>query len=365
MGQNPIIDNFPPQFDQNWAEVARQELEGNDPLEKLLVEKAGLKIKPYYTASDLPLQASPQLTASPNPYLGARNWHSLPRVLVEDEKKANQEALTHLANGADGIYFEMKGMNLDPRELLNGIQLNYCLINFLVTENSKEFLNSFHAYAEQKFDRTTLQGNIFWDNPSSMDFKLIQKFDPWLHFRSCGIVIAEKENVTEEISGALLHTLDVIEKSLENKSGVEIVFRKIAFTFSIGSDLFLSIAKLKALRNLFAQIEGAYGLKTSSSVFIHANSKPFIREAYQPHGNLIKETYAALAAILGGCDGLTIDPEDPSQNLTNRMARNASNILREESFLSKVADPLAGSYFIEALIQQLSMEAWKKFQLTQ
>ena len=73
---------------------------------------------------------------------------------------------------------------------------------------------------------------------------------------------------------------------------------------------------------------------------------------------MLKSTTAAMAGILGGCDALTIEPEDRNHAMMSRIARNVSNVLREESFFSKVADPFAGSYFIEDLSKQLTEAAW-------
>jgi methylmalonyl-CoA mutase len=77
---------------------------------------------------------------------------------------------------------------------------------------------------------------------------------------------------------------------------------------------------------------------------------------------MIKATTAAMAAIAGGCDSLTITPEDESHETMSRIAINVSTILREESHISKVADPTAGSYYIDSLTHQLSEKAWEKFQ---
>jgi methylmalonyl-CoA mutase len=143
---------------------------------------------------------------------------------------------------------------------------------------------------------------------------------------------------------------------------LEEAFQQIAFSISTGNDFFLEIAKLKALRACWQNIERAYGIQNSKPIFIHAISPAWINAAYQPHGNLIKETYSGLSSILGGCNGLTIEPEDYHNTTMNRMARNTSSVLREESFLSQVADPLAGSYFIESITQALAKQSWKKFQ---
>jgi methylmalonyl-CoA mutase len=117
------------------------------------------------------------------------------------------------------------------------------------------------------------------------------------------------------------------------------------------------------LRALWNLILVAYQVNSSNPLFIYAVSNARVSAAFQPHGNLIKETYAAMAAIMGGCDGLTLEPEDYTNSTMVRMARNTSSVLRAESFFSLVADPLAGSYLVEQLTKELADEAWKKFQL--
>jgi methylmalonyl-CoA mutase len=77
---------------------------------------------------------------------------------------------------------------------------------------------------------------------------------------------------------------------------------------------------------------------------------------------MLRSTTSSIAAICGGCDSLTVFPEDESNSMMQRMARNTSVILREESHLSKVADPLAGAYAIEVMIDTLAKESWQKFQ---
>jgi methylmalonyl-CoA mutase len=77
---------------------------------------------------------------------------------------------------------------------------------------------------------------------------------------------------------------------------------------------------------------------------------------------MIKSTTAAMASVLGGCDALTILPEDENNTTMNRIARNVSAILREESHLNKVADPLAGSYSMDTMVDAISKKAWTLFQ---
>lgn len=114
-----------------------------------------------------------------------------------------------------------------------------------------------------------------------------------------------------------------------------VAFKNLTELVEIGDDFFLEIARLKSMR------------KENPGRFIHAYIKPFTNEAYQPHGNMISSTYRALAAVLGGCDALTIEADG---ELGERIAKNVSLIFREESHIDKTSDATAGSYFIDSLI---------------
>jgi methylmalonyl-CoA mutase len=87
---------------------------------------------------------------------------------------------------------------------------------------------------------------------------------------------------------------------------------------------------------------------------LHACSSPWTPEAYSPHANMLKATTAAMAAILGGADSVTVDPETHDHPMQRRIARNVGILLREESRFAKVADPLAGAYFIDHLTNDLA-----------
>jgi methylmalonyl-CoA mutase len=145
---------------------------------------------------------------------------------------------------------------------------------------------------------------------------------------------------------------------------VAAVIHQVAFSLAADSSFLLTIAKFKALRLLWFQVAQAYGVKsyTHDMLHIHARSEVWKDDSFQPHGNLLNSTTTTLASVLGGCNAVSVFAEDMDNAMMSRMARNVSNILREESHVDKVADPIAGSYAIEAMTDALAREAWKKFQ---
>jgi methylmalonyl-CoA mutase len=126
--------------------------------------------------------------------------------------------------------------------------------------------------------------------------------------------------------------------------------------FAIGSNHFMEIAKLRSARLLWKGVAEAFG--ASGDVRIHARTAGENKTLYDPHVNMLRVTTEALSAVVGGCDSLTITPcgFDP------HLAENVHHILREESHLDKVQDPGAGSYYVEALTDAFSAEAWALFQ---
>ena len=137
---------------------------------------------------------------------------------------------------------------------------------------------------------------------------------------------------------------------------------EVAFSVEVGTDFFFETSKLRALRAVWQKLLVKRGTDPKSPLLIHAWSRPWINEAYAPHGNMLKATTASMAAIFGGCDVLTVDAEDSDNTTMRRAARNVSNVLREESHFSKVADPLAGSYFVDDLTRRLSEQVWQLVQ---
>lgn len=356
--------NFPfnyPSY-EDWVEVARQELEGAHPNEKLSLKKGNLEIRSFYTADQKEEINYSPLKASSNPYYGARGWANTPKILVSDQKKANEMALAYLNSGADGILFDCQSLAINPTILLNNISLTDCCISFLINENRNEWVNDFRLFAESNFNKAEIRGCVLWQNIPENLVDIVQRFEQWPQFYSLGIMIQAQEDAIDEIAESLNKAVQLIEVLSEKKISAQLILDQVSFSISVGTDFFLDIAKIKSLRNLWRQVRGTYNIGNARPIHIHANSTMWMNDVFQPHGNMIKSTTSAMAAIAGGCDSLTVEPEDASHETMSRIARNVSSILREESHFSKVADPTAGSYYIDSITDQLSEKAWSKFQ---
>lgn len=141
--------------------------------------------------------------------------------------------------------------------------------------------------------------------------------------------------------------------------------RMLFFRLSADADQFLTIAKFRSLRKLWARIESVCGL-APEPIFISAETAWRMMTQRDPHTNILRATIAVFAAATGGADAVTVLPFTAARGIPDRfarrIARNTQLVLCDEAFLGKVADPGAGSAAIETLTDQLCHVAWSFFQ---
>jgi len=347
MPENNFNSIFSDHAVRDWEKVAQQELGNKDPWENLTKAKQGVMIKPYYDSTDAVIERKMHLAAA--------GWQNVPKVIVIDAKKANEEALTHLNAGADGIWFDIR-QQVKVEVLLKKIELPFCFIYFSVKDDL--LLSELADFIESKSMQEKAAGAFFRDT----DAIIQNRFAQWKNFHPCGIMVKRNINIVDEIVDSLLTAVDIIEKLEQRNYSKEQAFRAIAFSISMDTDFFLSIAKIRALKNLWHTLQEAYQIENRIPAFIHAYAQPWVKEDFQPHGNMLCQSMAAMAAVTAGCHALTTEGETDGDKTMTRIARNVSLILNEESHLSKVNDPLAGSFYVDAITHQLAHEAWKKFQ---
>ena len=139
----------------------------------------------------------------------------------------------------------------------------------------------------------------------------------------------------------------------------------IFFRLAADQDQLLNVAKLRALRKLWARVQEACGVE-AQPCFVAAETAWRMLTKRDPHGNIVRGTIAALAAAVGGADAITVLPFSAAlgvpESFARRIARNTQSILIEESNLHRVTDPAGGAGAIEALTAQFCDSAWQFFQ---
>jgi methylmalonyl-CoA mutase len=358
-----ILEKFFSKSDKrDWEKVAILETNGENPFEFLSWHgKDDILFLPYYNAEDLTDQVYQTVNIPAAADNTRRLWANLPDVLVTDEVTANTLALHHLSSGADGICFDVRRAHQpDLLQLLKNVEWANCTVAFRVDANTALAHSLAHFIAKNQ-NADAIKGALFWESiPKNTNLGFY--FEQCQYFRSLGLSIPAASPVVE-ISDALIKGVRAYEMFSGHFKAVE-VFRRIAFSLAIDARLIESIAKLKALRALWYQVARAYGHDdyNQESLHIHARSERANDGPYGPHENMLKATFAAIAAITGGCSSLTIEADAQSQ-LVSRQARNISTILREESFLDQVSDPVAGAYAVESITNVIAKKAWEIFQL--
>ncbi|MGE3692693.1 MAG: methylmalonyl-CoA mutase [Novosphingobium sp.] len=140
---------------------------------------------------------------------------------------------------------------------------------------------------------------------------------------------------------------------------------RLSFFFGIGMNFFMEVAKLRAARTLWHRVMDGLGAKSERSKMLrtHCQTSGVSLQEQDPYNNVIRTTVEAMAAVLGGTQSLHTNALDEAialpTDFSARIARNTQIVLAEESGITKVVDPLGGSYYIEALTEELVEGAWK------
>jgi len=140
---------------------------------------------------------------------------------------------------------------------------------------------------------------------------------------------------------------------------------RFVMALSLGSNLFMQIAKLRAARLLWDRVVEAFGVKPSP-LFIHGRSSIFNKSALDPHTNMLRATAEGFAGVVGGVDSMHVAAFDETirtpDEFSTRIARNIHVILAEECGFAEVADAAGGSWYVESLTSELAQKAWGLFQ---
>lgn len=389
-----LAADFAPATYDDWRKLVDGVLKGA-PFEKLVGKTYdGIRIDPIYPRAKGASPVAGRAAAAP--------WQIMQRIDHPDAAQANAQALHDLENGANGLTLVFAGANgahgfgLDPspeaiEKILDGIFIDAGIgIELQIGPQSRmaaihvaEFVKRkgvSPAGCDIRFGLDPLGAGAVWGSSpyawaevvpavtsavkglAAMGFK-----GPFAAADGRVIHDAGGSEVQELafVLGCGVAYLRAIEQSgvaLEDAQGM--VYARLA----ADADQFLTLAKFRALRLLWARIEKASGL-APKPLFVAADTSWRMLTQRDAYVNMLRATMATFSAGLGGANAITVLPHTLALGLPDpfarRVARNTQLVLLEESNLAKVADPAAGSGGIEALTRELCEAAWALFQQTE
>lgn len=169
----------------------------------------------------------------------------------------------------------------------------------------------------------------------------------------------------QELAFTLADGMEYVRAALAKGLDVDAFAGRLSFFFAIGMNFFMEVAKLRAARVIWAQIMKDFGAVKPESLMLrtHCQTSGVSLTEKDPYNNVIRTTVEALAAALGGTQSLHTNALDEAialpTDFSARIARNTQLVLQEETGITKVVDPLGGSYYIESLTNELVTHAWK------
>ena len=403
-----------------WIERARKELDGGAP-EGLATQTAeGIAIKPLYTEADLeqiehlgtvpglpPYLRGPRATMYAN-----RPWTIRQYAGFSTAEDSNAFYRNALASGQRGlsVAFDLAthrgydsdhprvagdvglaGVAIDSVEdvkvLFDGIPLDRMSVSMTMNGAVLPVLANFIvAGEEQGVPPGKLSGTIQNDILKEFLVRNTYIYPPAPSMRIVADIISyTAENMprfnsvsisgyhmqeagataVQELAFTLADGLEYVRAALDRGLDIDSFAPRLSFFFAIGMDFFMEIAKLRAARLLWARAMAQFQPKDpmSSALRTHCQTSGVSLTAQDPYNNVVRTSYEALAAVLGGTQSLHTNAYDEALALPSdqaaRVARNTQLILSEETGVGRTVDPLAGSYFVEHLTQSVAQAAWK------
>ncbi|WP_112312317.1 methylmalonyl-CoA mutase [Pseudogemmobacter bohemicus] len=403
-----------------WEALASKELKGKPASSLNWQTLEGIEVKPLYTASDLaglpqmgelpgvaPFTRGPRATM----YAG-RPWTIRQYAGFSTAEESNAFYRKNLAAGQQGVSvaFDLAthrgydsdhprvvgdvgkaGVAIDSVEdmkiLFDGIPLDKVSVSMTMNGAVIPILASFIvAGEEQGHARSLLSGTIQNDILKEFMVRNTYIYPPEPSMRIIADIIdyTSKEmpkfnsisisgyhmqeagaNLVQELAYTLADGREYVRAALAAGMNVDDFAGRLSFFFAIGMNFFMEVAKLRAARMLWTRIMQEFEPKKQSSLMLrtHCQTSGVSLQEADPYNNVIRTAYEAMSAALGGTQSLHTNALDEAIALPTefsaRIARNTQLILQEETGITHVIDPLAGSYYVESLTAQLAEEAWK------
>ncbi|MCL1815986.1 MAG: acyl-CoA mutase large subunit family protein [Clostridiales bacterium] len=401
----PVVDfcEFTPPTYEEWKEEAIVSLKGA-PFDKKLLTKTyeGITLQPLYTAEHAASFAAKDGLPGQEGYLrgataagySAKPWLIAQYGDISCPQEANALLSEGLNKGATAICFNPnccpKITTLDDiKAFFKGIDITGYPFQVFCGTSAAPALALLKAYTDEAgLDASCLtgvvgadplgklalkgenQGSIagYYDQMATC-LKWAAKNMPQLKtiFIQGSMYHEGGASAVDELAAMFAASIAYLDALTERGFTVDEIAEKMVFSFSLGANFFMEIAKLRAARLLWAQLIEAYGGSTTAAKLdARAATSHFTATLYDPYVNILRATTQAFCGVVGGVEALTVAPFDAaireSDEHSRRVARNIQVMLQNEFNLTTPIDPAGGSWYIETLTGQLAETVWGKLQ---
>jgi len=356
MPHERLFDAFPPATREQWEAVIKKELKDGDPSTLEITLPGGTVLQPFHVASDVATSGFRRRGVKRN----GNPWRCTVGIDAS-APDANKLALEALMGGADAL--EIYGKPKDLNALLKDVWVGAI---DLAVDGDEAMLDQLLALHKQQ-NTPDAEVSLCLGLPHDADVSgLKDRIAGYPRFRLFSVSdrISNQQSAIENCSLLIADSREAIDQGrqliqrlITQGYTIDDACARIQFRLHLSDDLFLEVARLRAFREAWAAIVDEFKPEhdCSHNTWIQAVVS-YPAETKSAHENIIRATLQAISAITAGCDGLTIPPPPLPEGdvLARRVVRNIHNLLRDEGFLGRVADPLGGSYTIEQITTTLA-----------
>lgn len=362
---------FPPITRERWRELAlgvlrKSGVETGSPEEALAsITHDGVTIAPLYDASDSP--GDPGLPGVA-PYIRGSRPEGVWQVRQRHEVPDPEAILADLENGVDSLW-----LTLAPEELpraLERVHLDLISVTLDAGKRTREAAEVLLALAGEKAGDLTgnLGADALADPETAIELaRRCVRDHPGLAAVTVDATVHHDAGGgdAEELGCSLAEGVAALRVLTGAGLTAQQAFGQLEFRYAATADQFLTIAKLRAARRLWARVAEVCEAPGAGQRQ-HAVTGSAMMTARDPWVNMLRTTLACFAAGTGGADAVTVQPFDTRLGLPDafarRIARNTQSLLVEEAGVARVIDPAGGSWYVERLTEDLADAAWRWFQ---
>lgn len=348
-----MFSEFPPISTQQWEERIAKDLKGEERESLVWRSDEGITVQPYYRKEDVP----GDVTGKQQP-----GWLIGENFDAKNAAQANAQTIDALNRGVTSIGWQVY-QDTDTAALFKGILFEEIDVNFNTDKACADILDDLLKISG--VNTTKLRGSLDYDPLMvGKENDVVELFDKYHKslpgFRLVTLHDAEADGMAAALAKQLQRAKTYLDSLIDAGYQAADILPAFQFEVEVSTDYFFEIARLRALRRLWQIIAAEYGVE-KAPVYIHVANEP-VTDAKDEYYDMIRHTTQCMAAVIGGADSICITPHKGAANKSSflqRIARNVQLLLKHESHLDKVADPLAGSWYLESLTKQLALQAWE------